>query len=131
MSGAPYGYAYVRKTETEPARYEILLSEATVVRRIFDALVREQRSIGDIVKMLNAEHVPTRRGGSRWDRTTVWGILGNPAYRGQAAFGKTEAVERGRILRPIRSRATIARRVKSSYRDKPPEQWIHIPVRRS
>lgn len=128
MSAAPYRYAYVRKTETEPARYQILLPEAKIVRRIFDALVREQRSIGDIVKMLNAEHVPTRRGGSRWDRATVWGLLGNPAYRGQAAFGKTEAVERGRLLRPIRSRATIARRVKSSYRDKPPEQWIHIPV---
>ena len=28
LGGAPYGYAYVRTTETEPARYEILLPEA-------------------------------------------------------------------------------------------------------
>jgi site-specific DNA recombinase len=128
MSGAPYGYTYVRKSDTEPARYEILLPEAKIVRRIFDSLVREQKSIGEIVRMLNGEHVPTRRGASRWDRATVWGILANPAYRGEAAFGKTEAVERGRLLRPIRSKAMIARRIKSSYRDKPPEQWIHIPV---
>ncbi|MBN2527939.1 MAG: recombinase family protein [Deltaproteobacteria bacterium] len=28
LSGAPYGYMYVRKTDSEPARYEILLHEA-------------------------------------------------------------------------------------------------------
>jgi hypothetical protein len=98
------------------------------VRRIYEALVHEQKSIGEIVRMLNAEHVPTRRGAPRWDRATVWGVLSNPAYRGEAAFGKTEAVERGRLLRPIRGKAAISRRSKSSYRDKPPEQWIHIRV---
>jgi site-specific DNA recombinase len=127
MSGAPYGYLYVRKSDTEPARYEVLLPEAKIVRRIFEALVHEQKSIGEITRWLNTEHVPTRRDARRWDRTTVWGILGNPAYRGQAAFGKTEAVERGRVLRPIRGKAA-SRRSKSSYHDKPPEQWIHIRV---
>ena len=128
MSGAPFGYLYVRKSDTEPARYEVLLSEAKIVRRIFEALVHEQKSIGEITRGLNAEHVPTRRGAPQWDRATVWGILGNPAYRGQAAFGKTEAVERGRVLRPIRGKAAASRRSKSSFRDKPPEQWISIRV---
>jgi site-specific DNA recombinase len=128
MSGAPYGYRYVRKSETEPARYDVLPPEAKVVRWIFDALVREQKSIGEIVRVLNAEGVPTRRGASRWDRTTVWGILRNPAYVGRAAYGKTEAAERGRLLRPIRAKARSPRRSKSTYRDKSPEQWIHIPV---
>src|SRR5262249_7664126 len=60
LSGAPYGYFYVRKSETGPAQYQVLLPEAKIVRRIFDALVHEQKSIGEIVRMLNAEHVPTR-----------------------------------------------------------------------
>lgn len=128
MSGAPYGYLYVRKSDAEPARYEVLLPEAKIVRRIFEELVHEQKSIGEITRRLNADHVPTRRDAPRWDRATVWGILGNPAYRGQAAFGKTEAVERGRVLRPIRGKAAISRRSKSSYRDRPSEQWIHIRV---
>jgi site-specific DNA recombinase len=128
LSGAPYGYLYVRKSDTEPARYEILLPEAKVVRRIFKALVHQQKSIGEIVRTLNAEGVPTRRGAPRWDRTTVWAILRNPAYMGQAAYGKTEATERGRLLRPIRNRSSTPRRSKSTYRDKPADQWIHVHV---
>jgi site-specific DNA recombinase len=128
MSGAPYGYLYVRKSETEPARYDVLLPEAKIVRRIYDELVHKQKSIGEIMRGLNADSIPTRRGAPRWDRATVWGILRNPAYMGQAAYGKTEVAERGRLLRPIRGRARIPRRSKSTYRDKPPEQWIHIRV---
>jgi site-specific DNA recombinase len=128
LSGAPYGYLYTRRSETEPARYEVLLPEAKVVRQIFDALVHEQKSIGEVVRTLNAEGTPTRRGAPRWDRATVWAILRNPAYIGQAAYGKTEAVERGQLLRPIRGRAPVPRRSKSTYRDKPPDQWIHIRV---
>src|SRR6185437_147162 len=36
--------------------------------------------------------------------------------------------ERGRLLRPIRGRARTPHRSKSTYRDKPQEQWIHIRV---
>ncbi|MGK3960066.1 recombinase family protein [Sorangium sp. So ce118] len=128
LSGAPYGYRYVRKSETEPARYDVLLPEAKIVRRVFDALVHEQKSIGEIVRALNVDAVPTRRGAPRWDRATVWAILRNPAYIGQAAYGKTESVERGQLLRPIRSKSPTPRRGKGAHRDKPPEEWIHIRV---
>ena len=128
LSGAPYGYLYVRKSETEPARYEILLPQAKVVRRIFYELVHEQRSIGEIVRTLNAEHIPTPRTAPRWDRTMVWRLLRNPAYIGQAAYGKTEAAERSYLLRPLRGTAPIPRKSKSTYRKRPPERWIHIPV---
>ena len=36
LSGAPYGYLYISKTETEPARYEPIPHEAKVVRQIFE-----------------------------------------------------------------------------------------------
>jgi site-specific DNA recombinase len=58
----------------------------------------------------------------------VWAILQNPAYIGKAAFGKTESVERGKLLRPIRGKATTPRHAKSTHRDKPPQEWISIDV---
>src|SRR4030095_3047231 len=124
MSGAPYGFAYIKKSDDAPASYRVLLHEAKVVRAIFHALVHEQKSIGEIVRDLNARKIPTRRGALRWDRATVWAILQNPAHMGKAAFGKTEATERRRLLRPIRGKAVAPRRAKGAHRDKPPDQWI-------
>src|SRR5712691_9611405 len=37
LSGAPYGYRYVKKTDTSAAYYQVVESEAEVVRFIFDA----------------------------------------------------------------------------------------------
>ena len=128
LSGAPYGYMYVRKSDNAPASYQVLLHEAKVVRRVYDALVREQQSIAEIVRRLNADGIPTRHGRPRWDRATVWAMLRNPAYMGKAAFGKTEAVERKQLLRPLRNKGAAPRRSKGAHRDKPPEQWISIDV---
>ncbi|HJX52921.1 MAG TPA: recombinase family protein, partial [Polyangia bacterium] len=47
---------------------------------------------------------------------------------GQAAYGKTESVERRQLLRPIRNKNVVPRRAKSTCRDKPPEEWVSIPV---
>ncbi len=128
LSGAPYGYLYVRKTDEEPARYQVLLHEAKVVRSIFQWLVEEQVSIGEITRRLRAQGSPTRTGKNHWDRSVVWAILRNPAYAGQAAFGKTESVPRGQLLRPIRTKSPTPRRAKSGHRDKPASEWISIPV---
>ena len=128
MSGAPYGFAYIKKSDDAPASYRVLLHEAKIVRSIFHALVHEQKSIGEIVRSLNAQKIPTRRGAPRWDRATVWAILQNPAHMGKAAFGKTEATERRKLIRPIRGKAVTPRRAKSTHRDKPPADWISIDV---
>lgn len=128
LSGAPYGYLYVRKSDSEPAHYQVLLHEAKVVRSIFQWLVEDQISIGEITRRLRAEGIPTRKGLSRWDRATVWGMLRNPAYMGKAAFGKTESIVRGKLLRPIRGKSAVPRHAKSAHRDKPPTEWLSIPV---
>jgi site-specific DNA recombinase len=128
LSGAPYGYLYVRKTDSESARYEILLHEAKIVRQVFEWLVKDQWSLGEIVKTLNREKVRTKNGASRWDRSTVWAMLRNPAYMGKAAYGKTETAEHRKLLRPIRGRNPVPRRAKSRYKNKPREEWIYIDV---
>ena len=128
LAGAPYGYLYIKKSDSAPAGYQVLLHEAKIVRSVFDALVHEQKSIGEIVRALNEKEIPTRRGAARWDRATVWGMLQNPAYMGKAAFGKTEATERGKLLRPVRGQSPTPKRPKSTHRDKPKDQWVYIDV---
>ena len=102
LSGAPYGYRYVGKTEESAAYYEVRESEAEVVRDLFRLYTREALSINAIARQLNEQGVATRTGKSRWERSTVWGMLRNPAYKGTACFGKTQRSERKKITRPLR-----------------------------
>src|SRR6266545_6358481 len=90
MAGAPYGYRFVRKTEHTEGYWEIDETEAEVVREIFRRYVEDGCSIGELARWLTAQEIPTRTGKRVWDRSTVWGMLRNPAYRGQAAYGKTK-----------------------------------------
>jgi len=128
LSGAPYGYRYITKHEgSGQARYEILLEEARVVRQVFDWVGRERVSIGEAVRRLTQAQERTRTGKTVWDRSTVWGILKNPAYKGTAAFGKTRAADLRPRLRTQRGRPTQPRRARSPI-DVPQEEWIGVPV---
>jgi site-specific DNA recombinase len=128
LSGAPYGYVYISATDTEEARYEIHEREAAVVQRVFQLLVNEQQSIGAIARRLTTDQIPTRRDVGRWERSVVWAMLRNPAYTGQAAYRKTEVVERKRPTKQARDHTFYPKHVHSSTRDRPREDWIRIPV---
>lgn len=128
LSGAPYGYRYVRKTEAEPARYQVLLHEAKVVRQVFHWYVDEQLSLCAIVRRLNERGIPTRTGRSRWGNSSLWTLIKNPAYAGRAAYGKTVSVPKSVVLRPIRGTSGVPRREKSTYRLRPASEWVTISV---
>jgi site-specific DNA recombinase len=87
----------------------------------------EHLSIGAITRLLNEQAVPTRKRISRWERSTVWAILRNPAYKGTACFGKTEMRPRQRVTRTLRMRGGIAKR-NCSNQERPRKDWIEIPV---
>ncbi|MCP4407465.1 MAG: recombinase family protein [Gammaproteobacteria bacterium] len=127
LSGAPYGYRYVKKTVTANASYEVIPSEAAVVGKVFSLYTQSYLSINAIARWLTEQGVPTRTGKSRWDRSVIWAMLRNPAYKGTACFGKTEQVERQKITRPLRLRGGFSPRC-SANRERPREQWIEIPV---
>jgi site-specific DNA recombinase len=91
LSGAPYGYRYIRKTDDMPASYVVIEAEARVVQQVYEHYTVAGLSIGAIARWLNREGVPTRKQMGRWERSVVWAMLRNPAYRGAAAFGKTRA----------------------------------------
>src|ERR1019366_5103283 len=127
MSGAPYGYRYVRKTDEAPAAYAVLEAEARVVERIYEMYTVEGLSIGEITRRINAEGIPTRKASARWERSTVWAVLRNSAYRGVACFGKTRASARTRVTRPLRRRGRNTPSITESH-ERPREEWIEIPV---
>lgn len=128
LSGAPYGYRYVRKTDTRAAYYEVIESEGQVVREIFHLYTQEGYSIGAIARHLSEAGIPTRTGKNRWDRSTVWGMLRNPAYAGRAAFGKTRVADRPKKLtRPVRQRGRIPS-PRPAFEERPRSEWIEIPV---
>jgi site-specific DNA recombinase len=112
LSGAPYGYRYVGKHEGDgEARYLVVAEEARVVRKIFEWVGRERCSIGEVCRRLQRNGVPTRTGKPAWDRSVVWLILKNPAYKGTAAFGKTRSGQlKPQRLRPQRGRPEYPRR---------------------
>jgi len=127
LCGAPYGYRYIRKSEHSQAYYDIVEAQAEVVRKIFAWYTQELLSIGAIARRLNEERIPTRSGRGLWERSTVWGMLRNPAYQGSACFGKTEICGRQRMTRPLRQKGGYSRRCSSS-REKERSQWIEIAV---
>src|SRR6478609_8060256 len=130
LAGAPYGYRYVGKHEGGgEARYQVVAEEARVVRKIFEWVGQERCSIGEVCRRLQGDGVPTRTGKSAWDRSTVWAVLKNPAYKGTAAFGKTgQGGTKPQRLRPQRGRPEHPRRPVSRVDTSPKDQiLIEVP----
>ena len=125
MSGAPYGYRYIRKTDEALAAYLVEETEASVVRRVYHMYTVDGLSIAEITRRLNREGIPPRRAG-RWERSVIWSILRNPAYCGVACFGKTRLSARAQ-MRPQRRRG-VTTPSNTGGHQRPREDWIEIPV---
>jgi site-specific DNA recombinase len=124
LSGASYGYRYIRKTDEAHDAYVIEEAEASVVRRVYHMYTVDGLSIGEIARRLNREGIPPRRAG-RWERSVIWGILRNPAYRGVACFGKTRLSARAQMRLQRRVSTTSSQ---TTGHQRPREEWIEIPV---
>lgn len=99
-----------------------------MVRQLLDWIGRARVSLGAVCRRLQQAGEPSPKGKPYWDRTTVWGILKNTAYRGQAAVGKTREVPwQAQLLRPLRGRSPQPRRA-TSTRDVDRQEWISVPV---
>jgi DNA invertase Pin-like site-specific DNA recombinase len=128
LSGAPFGYRYVRKTPESGARYEVIPHEAALVAEMFRRYADDGAAIADLRRWLTDQGVRTRTGKERWDRSVIWGMLRNPAYCGKAVFGKTQAIhEPAGLNRTARlAGRTVPRQVR--VQDRPREEWTGIPV---
>src|SRR6266480_3941967 len=128
LSGAPFGYRYIRKTPECGARYEVIEHEAAMVAELFRRYADEGATVAELARWLTSAGIVTRTGKSRWDRSVIWEMLRNPAYAGRAVFGKTMAIHEqpglNRIAR-LQGRAT-PRAVKTVGRAR--HEWTEIAV---
>jgi site-specific DNA recombinase len=128
LSGAPFGYRYIRKSEHAGASYEIVEHEAVLVAELFRRYADDGASIADLARWLSDQGVPTRTGKHRWDRSVVWGMLRNPAYAGRAIFGKTMVVhESPGLNRVARLQGRSTPRASKTV-DRSRTEWTEISV---
>src|SRR3974390_2961020 len=66
LSGAPFGYRFIRKTDQSTAYYQIDDEQAQIVQRVFDLYCVEGLSIGAIARRLNEQDIPTAKRHGRW-----------------------------------------------------------------
>ena len=128
LSGAPFGYRYVRKSDHAGAAYEVVEHEAALVAELFRRYADDGVSIADLARWLTSQNVPTRTGKHRWDRSVIWGMLRNPAYAGTAVFGKTMVVAESAGLNRVARLQGRATPCASKTVDRPREQGTTIPV---
>ena len=130
MSGAPFGYRYVTVSEGGgQARFEPVAEHARVVQQIFSRIGRDRCGLAEVCRRLQKAGTSTATGKRIWSREAVWHVLQNPAYQGQAAYGKTHMMPRGKNarLRAARGRPGGSRR---SNAPAPTDQkeWVFVPV---
>ena len=128
LSGAPFGYRYVRKTEHADAVYEIVPHEAAIVAELFARYADGGVAIAELTRWMNTLEVATRTGKSRWDRSVIWGMLRNPAYAGRACFGKTMRSEQTAGLNRTARLAGRSTPRHYTVTDRAREDWLEIPV---
>src|SRR5262249_52269777 len=128
LCGAPYGYHYISKQlGGGAARFEVVEQEARVVRQVFMWVGQERVSIGEVCRRLQRAGEPRRDGKTSWDRSVIWGMLKNPAYKGSAGFGKTRVGALKTRLRARRGGRLHPRRP-HALEDVPRGEWILVPV---
>jgi hypothetical protein len=94
LSGAPYGYRYVKKSDTSAAFYEIIEAEAKVVRLVYEIYTQQGLSINAIARLLLEREIPTRTGKSRWERSKVMGHLAQSGlFAGQPAMARQNCAQ--------------------------------------
>lgn len=89
----PYGYRMVKTGEfskrgVERKTYEIIPTEAEIVKTIFDLFTEEGYGGIRIAKYLNEKGLKTHKG-FEWSYSTVNGMLRNPIYTGYLCHHKT------------------------------------------
>ena len=78
---ALHEYHYIKKRDEAAAYYEINEYQAIVAQEFYRLYAEEFLSIGAITRELNARRIPNKKAISKWERSTVWAMLRNPALQ--------------------------------------------------
>ncbi len=118
----PFGYRMDPDRPRDPAGVRLEPAEAAVVREMFAWYAEECTSIHSLAKRLQERGIRTPRGHTRWNESTLRGILTNPTYTGQVYAGR----QRYREARVRRSAVQPIGRPANSHDPVPHEEWIPV-----
>ena len=93
LSGAPFGYRFIRKTDHSAAYYQIDEEQARVVRRVFELYSVEGLSIGAIARLLE------RTGNPHLQATWPLGALDSLGHAAQSGVQRPGLLSARRRLR--------------------------------
>jgi len=128
FSSAPYGYKYIKPVgESSRAYWQVDETESEHVKMIFHWSGIERMSLAAICRELERRQIKTRTGLDIWCSSTIRDMLKNPAYVGQARYGRTRLVPRKTGNRAKRGDPAIPLRAKVSE-DTQQEEQIVIAV---
>jgi site-specific DNA recombinase len=125
LTAAPYGYTFLPKTDSCPAKLVINEAEAEVLRLIVHWLIDDQLSIFQITKRLQEAGIRTRKGKTRWARGSLINLFKNSVYTGTWYYNRRRHVRAQRKNLPL---AGPPKRQPSSRQWRPAEEWIAISV---
>jgi len=119
----PYGYQVDPEHPRDPDLLQLDEAEAAMVAQMFAWYLEPQTTLYSIAKRLSDLALPTPGGKTRWNVSTVRGILKNSAYIGCAytnRFYPVPSKHRKSALLPVGPGESSASR--------PEEEWIAISV---
>jgi site-specific DNA recombinase len=121
----PFGYRTDPERPRDPVGLRVEGYEAAIVRQMFAWYLEREATLGSVARLLMEGGVLTPTGKRTWSRSTIRGILKNPAYVGNAYGHCTNLVPakaRRSPLEPVGAGLTAKRR--------PEEEWIPVSVPR-
>ena len=111
LSRAPFGYRYItREAGGGLARYEIDAEAARIVRQIFTWVGHARLTLAGVCRRLHDSGLPSPTGRRHWSRAMIHSMLLNPAYAGQALYGRRQSVPWRPPLHPPRGHDGLPRR---------------------
>src|SRR5215470_15007049 len=122
-SRAPFGYQLDPDHPRDPACLHLDAAAAALVQEMFAWYLDPGATVHSIALRLTQLGILTPTGKPRWNVASVRGILKNPAYTGTAYGNRTRIVPatgRKSALLPVGPGV--------SYRYRPREEWIGVPV---
>jgi len=122
-SRAPFGYRLDPAHPRDPACRHLDLASAALVQAMSAWYLEPRATVQSMALRLTRAGILTPMGKSRWDGASVRGILKNPAYTGTAYGNRTRIVPA-----TVRKSALLPLGSGFSYRDRPREEWIGVPV---
>ena len=117
-----FGYNFMRRTPTSPAKMTVNKVEAKIVRYIFTRYAKGNCGMNQISRALEDMGALTKTGKRLWNYTKLHSILRNPTYTGVKYFNKSRTVRE--YADPIAGR-TSSRKTQVGRERK---DWVGIPV---